>query len=73
MVRSGADMGTSQGVYAIVTFFGIFLGIVFFFIDGMLLWSITFFSLGLFLIILKIMWGFAGWADSVTRKLGDNS
>jgi len=64
-------MGTSQGVYAFVTFIGISLGIVFFFIDGMLLWAITFFIVGLILIIIKIMWGFAGWADNVTRKMGD--
>ena len=56
MVRSGADMVTSQGVYALVTFFGIFLGIVFFFIDGMLLWSIGFFSLAVILVLLKVMW-----------------
>jgi len=64
-------MGTSQGVYALVTFLGIFLGIILFFIDGMLLWAITFFIVGLILIIIKIMWGFAGWADNVTRKIGD--
>ena len=66
-------MGTSQGVYALVTFLGILLGIVFFFIDGMLLWSIAFFSLGIILILLKIMWGISGWADNVTRKLGDDN
>jgi len=66
-------MGTSQGVYALVTFFGIFFGIVLFFIDGMLLWSIAFFSLGLFLILLKIMWGISGWADNVVRKMGDDN
>jgi len=66
-------MGTSQVVYALVTFFGIFLGIILFFIDGMLLWAITFFIVGLVLIIFKVMWGFAGWADNVTRKLGDDS
>jgi len=65
-------MGTSQGVYAFVAFIGIFLGIILFFIDGMILWSIVFFSLGVFLIILKIMWGVAGWADNVVRKLGDD-
>jgi hypothetical protein len=25
------------------------------------------------LILLKIMWGISGWADNVTRKLGDDS
>ena len=66
-------MGTSQGVCALVSFFGIILGIIFFFIDGMLFWSIAFFSLGLILILLKAMWGISGWADNVTRKLGDDS
>ena len=66
-------MGTSQGVYALVTFFGIFLGIVFFFIDGMLLWSIGFFSLAMILVLLKVVWGIAGWADNVARKLGDDN
>ena len=64
-------MGTSQGVYALVTFLGIFLGIILFFIDGMLLWAITFFIVGLVLIIFKVMWGVAGWADDVTRKMGN--
>jgi len=64
-------MGTSQGVYALVTILGIFLGIILFFIDGMLLWSILFFSLGLILIIFKAMWGISGWVDNVFRKMGD--
>ena len=64
-------MGTSQGIYALFAFFGIFLGIVLFFIDGMLLWSIAFFSFGLILIIIKAMWGISGWADNAARKLGD--
>jgi len=64
-------MGTSQGAYAFVTFLGIFLGIVFFFIDGMLLWSIVFFSLGIILVMLKIIWEISGWADNVVRKLGE--
>ena len=63
-------MGASQGAYALVTFLGIFLGIVLFFIDGMLLWAIGFFLVGFILIILKVMWGVAGWADDVTRKMG---
>jgi len=65
-------MVTSQEVYALVTFFGIFLGIVLFFIDGMLLWSIGFFVLGFILIILKVIWGISGWAENVTRKMGED-
>ena len=63
-------MGTSQVVYAFVVFIGISLGIVLFFIDGMLLWAIGFFVLGIFLIILMIMWDFSGWADKVVRRMG---
>jgi len=65
-------MGTSQGVYALVALFSNFLGLFFLFIDGMLGWSIAFFTLGIILIIIKIMWGLAGWADNVVRKLGDD-
>ena len=65
-------MGTGQGIYAFVAFLGIFLGIVLFFIDGMILWSILFFSLGLILIIFKAMWDISGWADNVFRKMGDD-
>ena len=63
---------TSQGIYALFAFFGIFLGIFLLFIDGMILWSVVFFSFGLLLIIFKIMWGISVWADSVFRKMGDD-
>jgi len=65
-------MGTSQG-YALAAFFSNFLGVVFLFIDGMILWSIAFFTIGIILILLKIMWGISGWADNVTRKLGNDT
>ena len=64
-------MGTSQGVYALIAFLGIFLGVVFLFIDGMLLWSIGFFVLGIMLVLFKIIWNISRWADNVVRKLGD--
>jgi hypothetical protein len=66
-------MGSSQGVYALVSFVGIFLGLVFFFIDGMLLWSVAFFVLGIFLVLFKIMWDVSGWADNAVRNFGDDS
>jgi hypothetical protein len=65
-------MSAGNGVYSLVAFFVIFFGVILFFIDGMLLWSIGFFSLGMILIILKAMWGIAGWADNAVRRMGDD-
>ena len=65
-------MGNSKAILATVALFGNFLGVVFLFIDGMLLWSIAFFVLGIGLIILMIMWDIAGWADNVARKMGED-
>jgi len=65
-------LGNSKAILATVAMFGNFLGLVFLFIDGMLLWSIAFFVLGIGLIILMIMWDIAGWADNVTRKMGED-
>lgn len=48
------------------------LGIILFFIDGMLLYSIGFFVLFLLLAVLKTTRGIAGWAERVTRKLGED-
>ena len=62
---------SGQASIAIVAIFGNFLGLVFLFIDGMLLWSIAFFVLGIILIILLIMWKNTGWVDSVVRKFGE--
>lgn len=64
-------MGNSQSLIAVIALFGNFLGLVFMFIDGMLLWSIAFFVLGIILILLLIMWKNAGWVDSVVRKFGE--
>ena len=64
-------MSAFQAGYALVALFSFVLGIAFFFIDGMLLYSIGFFVLGIFLIMMKIIWGISGWAENVTRKLGD--
>ena len=64
-------MSSFQAGYVLVGLFSFVLGIMFFFIDGMLLWSIGFFVLGITLVLLKTMWGVAGWTDNVTRKMGD--
>ena len=61
-----------QAVYAFVAIFSLILSIILFFIDGMLLYAIGFFSLFLIIGLMKIMWGIAGWADNVTRKLGED-
>ena len=63
-------MENGKAVIATVALFGNFLGLIFLFIDGMLLWSIAFFALGIFLIILMIMWDISGWADKVVRNMG---
>ena len=64
-------MGTSQSLIAVIALFGNFLGLVFMFIDGMLLWSIAFFVLGIILILLLIIWNNAEWFDNLVRKLGE--
>jgi len=61
-----------QAVYAITTLMSLVLGIIFAVIDGMLLYAIGFFSIFLMLVILKITSGIAGWAENVTRKLGED-
>jgi len=66
-------MSNIQATYAFVILISFLLAIVFFFIDGALLWSIGFFSLVVILVLLKIIWGISRWADNVARKLGDDS
>jgi len=66
-------MSTFQAVYALVALFSFVLGIGFSFIDGMLLWEVLFFALGILIVLMKIMWSIAGWADNVVRKLGNDS
>jgi len=65
-------MGSSQGVYGFVGIISFVLAIVLFFIDGMILWSALFFSIVVILILIRIMWNIAGWAENVTRKMGDD-
>ena len=65
-------MSNFQAAYSLVALFSFVFGIGFSFIDGMLLWGILFFTIGILIVIMKIMWNIAGWADNVTRKLGED-
>ena len=64
-------MSAFQAAYAFVTLLSFVLGIVFLFVDGMLLWSIGFFVLSIMLVMIKVTWDIAGWAERVTRKMGE--
>ena len=68
----GKEMSNFQAAYGLVGIISFVLAIVFFFIDGMLLWSVLFFSVVVILVLMSIMWNIAGWAENVTRKLGDD-
>lgn len=65
-------MSNLQAAYALTSMVSFFLGIVFFFIDGTLIWSIGFFVLAITLVLIKVTWNIAGWADNVARKLGED-
>ncbi|MBL7018634.1 MAG: hypothetical protein ISR81_06945 [Nitrosopumilus sp.] len=64
-----SDFQTFFGLAAIMS---MILGVIFIFFDGMLLYSIAFFVIGMMIVLAKIMWGVAGWAENVTRKLGED-
>jgi len=66
-------MSAFQAVYSIVGIFSSILGIIFIIIDGMLLWAIGFFSLTIILVLIRIIWNNAVWADNILRKLGDDN
>jgi hypothetical protein len=63
-------MSYFQVGYTFVALFSFVSGIAFSFVDGMLLWAILCFTIGIFIVLMKIMWNIAGWAVNVTRKLG---
>ena len=65
-------MSTFQAAYGFVGIISFVLGIVFFFIDGMLLWSIGFFVLAIMLVLTRIIWNNAVWVENVTRKWGED-
>ncbi len=64
-------MSNFQTVFAFIAVISMILGVIFIFVDGMLLHSIAFFVIGMMIVISKVMWGVSGWADNVTRKLGE--
>ena len=47
----------------------IILGIIFAFMDGLLLWGIGLFVLGITIGFILITWGIAGWMDKTARRL----
>jgi len=63
-------MSAFQRFFAIIAVISMILGAAFIFVDGMLLHSIAFFVIGMMIMLTKIMWGIAGWADNVTRRMG---
>jgi len=63
-------MSNFESFFAFVAILSMILGVIFIFVDGMLLHSIAFFVIGMVIVLTKIMWGIAGWADNVTRKMG---
>ena len=65
-------MSNFQAAYALVALLSCVFGIVFFFIDGMLLYSIGFFVLVMMLILTRIIWNNTVWFDNVVRKLGED-
>ena len=69
----GKEMSDFQAGYGLVGIISFLLAIVLFFIDGMLLWSVLFFSVVVILVLMRIMWNISGWVENVTRKMGDDS
>jgi hypothetical protein len=67
------EMSNFHAAYGFVGIISFALGVVFFWIDGMLLWSILFIVLAVMLVMVKIIWNNAIWLDNATRELGDDS
>ncbi len=63
-------MSTFQIFFTVIAVMSMILGVVFIFVDGMLLHSIAFFVIGMMIILTKMIWGIAGWADNATRRIG---
>ncbi len=63
-------MSTFQTFFAFIAIISMILGVVFIFVDGMLLHSIVFFVIGMMIILTKVMWEISGLADNVTRRIG---
>ena len=64
-------MSTFQAVYASVTLISLVSGVASFLVDGMLLWSIGFFVLGIMLVLFRMIWEISGWADKQTKRYFD--
>ena len=64
-------MESIQTFFAFVSVTSMILGVIFIFVDGMLLYSIAFLVFGFCIMLMKVMWGVSVWADNVTRKLGE--
>jgi len=73
IIDGGKEMSSFQAAYSFVGIISFVLAIVFFWIDGMLLWSILFIVIVIMLVLFKMIWNISGWADNVVRKLGDDS
>jgi len=65
-------MSSFQAGYAFVALISLILGVILIFFDGMLLYSIGFFVLFLILALIKVTWDISGWAERVTRKMGED-
>ncbi len=63
-------MSIFQTFFALIAIISMILGVVFIFVDGMLLHSIAFFVIGMMIILTKVMWEISGLADNVTRRIG---
>ena len=63
-------MSIFQTFFAFIATISMILGVVFIFVDGMLLHSIAFFVIGMMIILTKVMWEISGLADNVTRRIG---
>ena len=65
MVKKMSDF---QAGYTFVALLFFVLGIILFFVDGMLLYSIGFIVLVIMLVVVKMIWNTAGWAEETTRE-----
>jgi hypothetical protein len=60
-------MSAFQNFFAFIALISMILGVIFIFFDGMLLHSIAFFIIGMMIVLTKIIWDVAGWAEKTTR------
>lgn len=65
-------MSNFQTFFAFTSTLSMILGVVLIFVDGMLIYSIAFFVVGMTIILTKMMWGVAVWADNTTRRMSED-